>query len=131
MKRLVGCLLFALSMSSAASAEGLPEWSIWKNPRESLLIITTVDATAGTFAGTFINNAKGYKCQGFGVPIKGKISGDNIAFVANFAPCANTITAWKGSFGDKTISTSWQLRSADDNGDFKELKNDDVFTRVN
>jgi hypothetical protein len=131
MKRFVGGLLFALCLPGAAHAEGLPEWSIWKNPRESLLIITTVDAAAGTFSGTFINNAKGYRCAGFGVPIKGKISGNAVAFVANFAPCVNTITAWKGTVGDKTISTSWQLWSADDNGDFKELKNDDVFTRVN
>jgi len=131
MKRLVPGLLLALGLCTAASAEALPEWSIWKNPRDSLLIITTVDAGAGTFSGTFINNAKGYKCQGLGVPIKGKVSGTSIAFVANFAPCANTITAWKGSLGDRTISTSWQLWSADDNGDFKELRNDDVFTRVN
>lgn len=131
MKRLTCCLLLALGLSTAAHADGLPEWSIWKNPRESLLIITTVDTAAGTFAGTFINNAKGYRCAGFGVPIKGKITGNNVAFVANFAPCVNTITAWKGTIGDKAISTSWQLWSADDDGNFKELKNDDVFTRVN
>ena len=131
MKRSVLCLLLALGLPAAASADGLPEWSIWKNPRDSLLVVSLVDAAAGTFSGTFINNAKGYKCQGFGVPIKGKINGDAIAFVANFAPCANSITAWKGSVSDKTIATKWQLWSADDNGDFKELKNDDVFTRVN
>jgi hypothetical protein len=124
-------LLLAFGLTAPASAGSLPEWSIWKNPRDSLLIITTVDTAAGAFAGTFINNAKGYKCQGLGVPIKGRITGDNISFVANFAPCANTITSWKGSLGDKTISTTWRLWSADDNGDFKELKNDDVFTRVN
>jgi hypothetical protein len=131
MKRFAATLLLALNLIAPASAQNLPEWSIWKNPRDSLLIITTVDATGGTFSGTFINNAKGYKCQGYGVPIKGKVNGDTIAFVANFAPCANTITAWKGSVNDKTIATKWQLWSADDNGDFKELKNDDLFTRVN
>ena len=131
MKRFVCCLLLALGLTTAARADGLPEWSIWKNPRDSLLVISLVDTAAGTFSGTFINNAKGYKCAGFGVPIKGKITGSNVAFVANFAPCVNTITAWKGTLGDKTISTSWQLFSADDDGNFKELKNDDVFTRVN
>src|ERR1700759_2880758 len=131
MKRIVVCVLLAFGLSTAACADGLPEWSIWKNPRDSLLVISLVDTVAGTFSGTFINNARGYKCAGFGVPIKGKISGNNIAFVANFAPCLNTITAWKGALGDKTISTSWQLFSADDDGNFKELKNDDVFTRVN
>jgi len=68
MKRFVGCLLFALGPSTAARADDLPEWSIWKNPGKSLLIITTVDAASGTFPGTFINNAKGYRCAGFGVP---------------------------------------------------------------
>ena len=131
MKRIACCLLLALGFSTAARADGLPEWSIWKNPRDSLLVISLVDTVAGTFSGTFINNAKGYRCAGFAVPIKGKITGNQIAFVANFAPCVNTITAWKGTLGDKTISTSWQLYSADDDGNFKELKNDDVFTRVN
>jgi Avidin family len=131
MKRFVCCLLLALGLTTAARADGLPEWSIWKNPRDSLLVISLVDTAAGTFSGTFINNAKGYKCAGFGVPIKGKINGNTVAFVANFAPCVNTITVWKGTLGDKTISTSWQLYSADDDGNFKELKNDDVFTRVN
>ena len=131
MKRFVGCLLLALGFSTAASADGLPEWSIWKNSRESMLIVTNVDTAAGTFTGTFINNAKGYRCSGLGVPVKGKISGNNVTFVANFAPCVNTITAWKGTLADKTISTSWQLWSADDDGNFKELHNDDVFTRAN
>ena len=131
MKRIVWGLLLALGLSNAAHADGLPEWSIWKNPRDSLLVVSLVDTSAGTFSGTFINNAKGYKCAGLAVPIKGKISGNTIAFVANFAPCVNTITAWKGTLGDKTISTIWQLFSADDDGNFKELKNEDVFTRVN
>jgi hypothetical protein len=131
MKRFACCVLLALGLSTAARADGLPEWSIWKNPRDSLLVVSLVDTAAGTFSGTFINNARGYKCAGLAVPIKGKITGNNVVFVANFAPCVNTITAWKGTLGDKTISTSWQLWSADDDGNFKELKNDDVFTRVN
>ena len=131
MKRFACCLLLALGLATAARADDLPEWSIWKNPRDSLLVVSLVDAAAGTFSGTFINNARGYKCAGLAVPIKGKIDGNNVVFVANFAPCVNTITAWKGTLGDKTISTSWQLWSADDDGNFKELKNDDVFTRVN
>jgi avidin family protein len=131
MKKFVWGLLLAIGLATAAHADGLPEWSIWKNPRDSLLVVSLVDTAAGTFSGTFINNAKGYKCAGLAVPIKGKISGNTIAFVANFAPCVNTITAWKGTLGDKSISTSWQLFSADDDGNFKELKNEDVFTRVN
>jgi hypothetical protein len=131
MKAVIAGLAMTVGFSAFANAQSIPEWSIWRNPRASLLIITTVDTAAGTFAGTFINNAKGYKCQGFGVPIKGKVNGREISFVANFAPCANTITAWKGTFGDTAITTNWKLWSADDNGDFKELKNEDVFTRIN
>src|SRR6201995_5040496 len=131
MKRFVGFFPLAPPPPAAARADGLPEWSIWKNPRDSMLVVSLVDTAAGTFSGTFINNAKGYKCAGLAGPIKGKISGTSIAFVANFAPCVNTITAWKGTLGDKTISTSWQLWSADDDGNFKEIHNDDVFTRVN
>ena len=34
-KRFVWCLVLALGPSTAARADDLPEWSIWKNPRES------------------------------------------------------------------------------------------------
>ena len=47
MKRLIWCLLLALGLPAVARADGLPEWSIWKNPRESMLIISTVDTAAG------------------------------------------------------------------------------------
>ncbi len=131
MQRLLLALLLVAGLVPSAIAQSLPEWSIWKNQRNSLLIITKVDAGAGTFIGTFINNAGGFKCQGFGVPVTGKIAGSNVAFVANFAPCSNTITAWKGTLSGDTITTDWDLWYADADANFHELKDKDAFTKVN
>jgi hypothetical protein len=131
MKRLLCGLLLGLLLSTVAHAQTLPEWSIWQNQRTSLLIVSKVDASAGTFIGTFINNAPGYRCQGFAVPISGKISGSDVSFVANFAPCDNSITAWKGKLSGTTIGTDWVLWYADKDANFFEIKDKDTFTKIN
>jgi hypothetical protein len=131
MKRLLLALLLVTGLTPIAAAQSLPEWSIWKNQLTSLLIITKVNSGAGTFMGTFINNADGYKCQGFGVPITGKITGSNVSFVANFAPCHNTITAWKGTLSGNTITADWDLWYTEDDANFHEMKNTDTFTKIN
>lgn len=78
---------------------------------------------------TSINNAPGYRCAGVPATISGFITGTDVGFVANFAPCANTITSWKGKFNPPNkMPTSWILHYVDNNGDFKELKDDDEFS---
>jgi hypothetical protein len=128
MRRILLVFLLVTGFAPTVIAQSLPEWSIWKNQRTSLLIITKVNA--GTFIGTFINNAEGYKCQGFGVPITGKITGTKVTFVANFAPCSNTITAWKGILSGNTIVADWDLWYADDDANFHEDKKQDTFTKI-
>lgn len=126
-------LAASVLLCTTANAQTLPEWSIWKNDKTSLLVVTKVDTTAGTFIGTFLNNATGYDCQGFAVPIKGTISGNSITFVANFAPCDNTITVWQGSFTSSTeFKTDWVLWYAakpSTGYEFRQLKDTDVFTK--
>ena len=60
-----------------------------------------------------------------------KITGSSVAFVANFAPCANTMTAWKGSLSGSTITTDWELWSADSDGNFRQIKDQAIFTKIN
>jgi Avidin family len=129
MRRILLVLLLVTGSAPTAIAQSLPEWSIWKNQRTSLLIVTKV--SADIFMGTFINNAQGFKCQGVAVPIAGKSTGDKVTFVANFAPCSNTITAWKGTLSGNTITADWDLWYADDDGNFHEDKSQDTFTKIN
>ena len=89
MKRFAYALLATIWLCSASKAQSLPEWSIWKNQKASLLLITKVDATAGTFRGTFVNNDGNFRCQGVAVPVAGKFTESDISFLANFAVCSN------------------------------------------
>jgi len=111
------------------STTGLEAWTVWKNERTSLLVVTTLDAGTGEFKGTFINNAPGYRCQGVPADMKGKLTGTDVWFVANFGPCANTITVWRGKVTGNTIPTEWLLKYVDNNGQWQEQTNKDTFTR--
>lgn len=130
MKRmLLGLVLFILWFGTA-NAQNLSAWSTWKNQRSSLLIVTKVDASTGAFEGTFINNATGFKCQGVAVAMSGKVTGSNITFVANFAPCSNTITVWSGKLSSTQITTDWELWYVDSNLSFQQLKGQDIFDQI-
>src|SRR5262245_24307524 len=118
MKRLLLAFLLIIGLTPIAAAQSLPEWSAWKNQRTSLLIVTKVDSGKGAFIGTFINNADGFACQGIGVPVTGKIKDSSVTFIANFATCHNTITAWKGTLSGNTITTDWDLWYVDGDGNF-------------
>jgi hypothetical protein len=127
MMRLVCGLLIGFGLCGSAHAQ-LTEWSVWQNVRTSLLVVSTIDTAKGTFIGTFINNADGYRCKGFAVPITGKFAGGDVSFVANFAPCDNTITVWKGTVSGNTITADFDLWYVDDYK-FVEIKDTDTFTK--
>jgi hypothetical protein len=127
MMRLVCGLLASMVLCTSANAQ-LTEWSVWQNVRTSLLVISTIDTAKGTFIGTFINNADGYICKGFAVPITGKFAGGDVSFVANFAPCDNTITVWTGTVSGNTITADFDLWYVADYK-FKEIKDTDIFTK--
>jgi hypothetical protein len=129
MTRLLCGLLGTLWFSAVAQAQSLPEWSIWKNTRTSMLVVSTVDTKTGMFQGSFLSNASVYLCLGYGVPISGKITGNDITFVANFAPCHNAIAVWKGTLSGTTIKAELELWFVDDNNDFKHNKAPEVFTK--
>ena len=91
MKSFILGFVLSLLLASTASAQGLPEQSLWKNTKGSLLLVTKVDTAKNTFSGTFINYAKGYSCAGVPVETTGTVTGTNVSVVANFEPCAATI----------------------------------------
>ena len=115
---------------SAASSQGLPEPSLWKNEKGSLLLIAKVDTTKNTFSGTYVDYDKVHAaCVGVPVEINGTVSGNNVSIVGNFERCAQTITIWKGTLSGTTLSATFDVRYVDKNYTFKEDKGSDVYTK--
>ena len=130
MKLLIGVLvLCALAVASGARAQGLPEQSLWKNSKGSLLLVTKVDAAGKSFRGTFVNYAKGYSCEGVPIAVSGSFDGDSVSMVGSFAPCAQTITIWQGTVSGSTLNITFDLRYVDKQYKFQETKGADTFTR--
>jgi hypothetical protein len=131
MIRVALALIFLLAMPLRGFAQ-MPAWSVWQNQSASLLIVTTVDTTSGTFKGTFINGNKSFLCIGIPVPLSGMFDkNNNVTAVANFSPCNNTITVWKGIMNGKTLPTSWNLTYVDNTGAFQTMNGQDTFNQIN
>lgn len=124
-------VLSLLAVASGVNAQGLPEQSLWKNTKGSLLLITKVDEATKSFRGTFINYAKGYSCEGVPINVSGSFDGDSISMVGSFAPCAQTMTIWQGTVNGPTLNITFDLRYVDKAYKFQETKGADVFTRQN
>ena len=124
-------VLGLLAGASGAQAQGLPEQSLWKNTKGSLLLITKVDEASKSFRGTFVNYAKGYSCEGVPIAVSGSFDGDSVSMVGSFAPCAQTMTIWRGTVSGSTLSITFDLRYVDKEYKFQETKGADVFTRQN
>jgi avidin family protein len=131
MKRLsLAASIISLFVSATPClAQSLPEWSVWKNQRDSLLVVTSVDAAKNTFVGTFINRAPNTQCIGVGVPMSGEISGNSVKFVANFAPCSKTITIWSGTLSGTVLTTNYDLRYVAKDYTFGTDTGQDVFNK--
>lgn len=129
MKRLFFGLVLSLLAAFGARAQGLPEQSLWKNGKGSFLFVTKVDTSSKTFRGTFVNYAKGYKCEGVPVDVAGTVNGNAVSMVASFAPCAQTITIWQGTISGSTINTTFDLRYVDPSYKFQQDQGSDVFTK--
>jgi len=128
--RLICGLFTVLFTASFSQAQTLTEGSLWKNTKNSLLLITKIDTTKNIFGGTFVNYATGFpQCVGVGVPVSGEINGSDVKFVANFAPCSKTITVWKGTISGSTIATTYDLRYVDVNYDIQPDTGSDTFTK--
>lgn len=131
MKNVVGAFVLSLLLVFTANAQGLPEQSLWKNTKGSLLLVTKVDTEKNAFSGTFVNYAAGYACNGVPVRIAGTISGNDVSMVANFEPCAATITIFKGTLSGSSLNITFDLRYVDKNHTFQQAQGSDVFTKQN
>lgn len=132
MKLQIGALVLGLLAGMAgANAQGMPEQSLWKNTKGSLLLITKVDAASKSFRGTFVNYAKGYSCEGIPVNVTGSFDGDSVSMVGSFAPCAQTMTIWQGTVSGSTLNITFDLRYVDKGYKFQEVRGSDVFTKQN
>jgi hypothetical protein len=129
MKNVISAFVLGLLLVSTANAQGLPEQSLWKNTKGSLLLVTKVDTEKNSFSGTFVNYAAGYACRGVPVGITGTVSGDTVSMVANFEPCAATITIFKGTLSGSSLSITFDLRYVDKNHTFQQAQGSDVFTK--
>ena len=124
-------VLSLLAVAPVAQAQGFAEQSLWKNTKGSLLLITKVDEAGKSFRGTFVNYAKGYSCEGVPIAVSGTFDGDRVSMVGSFAPCAQTMTIWRGTVSGSTLNISFDLRYVDKEYRFQETKGSDVFTRQN
>ena len=107
--RILLALVCIFACSTIASADSLTAGSVWRNQRGSVLSIKQVNAD-GSFSGSFVNNAAGYRCKGVPYPA----TGYNFPFVSiatftvNFTNCY-TITVWRGSVLGAQYNTSWNF----------------------
>ena len=88
-------LTVALSLVSFdALAQSVPVPSTWKNQRNSVLTISSIDAS-GKLTGTYVNNAPGTLCLTTPYGAAGRVSGKTVRFWVNFtgAGCF-TVSEW-------------------------------------
>lgn len=130
MTRLFALLLFSL-VSLPAYAQ-LPVPSTWVNQRGSVLSIQTLDASTGTFTGTYVNNATGFSCRGQPYATAGNVTANKINFYVNWtsptAPTCRTITIWTGRVAGNNIPTRWKLYYVGADWNFHKMIGRDFFT---
>lgn len=94
-----------------ATAQSPAVTGTWVNDHGSVLVIQSVGAD-GRVAGTYANNAPGYKCAGVAFPIVGWIDGSRISYTVRWkngsVDCAS-ITSWTGYFNEGRLGVEWVL----------------------
>lgn len=94
-----------------ASAQSPAVTGTWVNDHGSVLVIQSVGSD-GSVAGTYANNAPGYKCAGVAFPIVGWMDGTRISYTVRWknasVDCAS-ITSWTGYFNGDRLGVEWVL----------------------
>jgi|SRR5215217_7266550 len=131
MKKLFALIFLVLAPLSAQAQVTVP--SRWVNDKGSVMSIHTLDPSTGKFAGTYINNAAGFKCQGSEYQLEGSATGNQVNFLVNwkgiFVPDCKTITIWNGRIVSNRITTMWTLYYVGSDWRFHKLTGQDVFTK--
>jgi hypothetical protein len=121
-------LTILLGFQTYAFSQTLPSGSLWQNQRGSTLEVFFVDP-AGSFQGTFINQAAGFQCKGIPYPAVGTARNAAAAFAVTFVQCTSH-TTWYGTVTGNTMRTNWILVYIPPSGPPQTLRGADVFTRV-
>lgn len=106
---LIGLCIAVWSTESAA--QGIEPGTTWVNDRGSELHIDSIDKD-GHLAGTYINRAAGFQCQGTPYPVIGWVEGDEIGFSVRWKSAdqdCQSITSWTGYYEAGRIVTDWDL----------------------
>jgi Avidin family len=131
--RIIYVLLFFLSFTAVATAQGISSGSAWKNQRGSEFIVTSVDVQ-GKLVGQYVNNATGFECQGVPFDVFGTTTGSHVWFAViwkNATMTCNSLTVWRGRVAGKKIRTAWELFYIDQKGVVRKLIGRDTFTKSN
>ncbi|MGJ3265602.1 MAG: avidin/streptavidin family protein [Salinarimonas sp.] len=107
----LGALALSLAFASPTVGQELAAGGTWANTRGSTLTIDSVQPD-GAIAGTYVNRAPGFACQGTPFPAAGWVNGDKISFSVdwrNQAEDCNSITSWVGYLSAGRIVTNWDL----------------------
>lgn len=125
-------LSFAAFWAAApqASAQAPSVGGTWVNDHGSTLVIQSI-GTDGSVAGTYANNAPGYKCAGVAFPIVGWMDGSRISYTVRWrndsVDCAS-ITSWTGYFNEGRLGVEWVL-VYEDNGVSRLKAGSDAYAR--
>ena len=129
MKKLLVALALLFAFQGVVVADPLMGTSFWRNQRGSTLEVKW--AFVSSFSGTFINDAKGYRCKGIPYDANGTSTPEGVAFGVYFEKC-NSFAEWTGHISDdgRTMSTSWELVVFSPNSPPQVLTGAAVFTRL-
>jgi hypothetical protein len=128
MKRILLALTILLGVQTYAFAQALPSGSLWQNQRGSTLEVYFVDP-AGSFQGTFTNQAAGFQCKGIPYQALGTVKNAAVVFSVTFVQCTSQ-TTWYGVVNGNKMRTNWILVYFPPSGPPQTLRGTDVFTRV-
>ncbi|WP_428682735.1 avidin/streptavidin family protein [Reyranella sp.] len=116
---ILGLSLAALGLvPQQAAAQSPSVTGTWANDHGSVLVIRSV-GTDGSVAGTYANNAPGYKCGGIAFPIVGWMDGPRISYTVrwkNASVDCTSITSWTGYFNDGRLGVEWVLTYEEQDG---------------
>jgi hypothetical protein len=130
MKRLSALLFLVLAPPLAQAQVTAP--STWVNDKGSVMSIQTLDTSSSKFAGTYVNKATGFYCQGQPYEMEGSFKANKVDFYVNWksgtAPNCKTITIWNGRIAGNKITTRWKLYYVGTDWSFHKLTGRDVFT---
>lgn len=111
---LLTALLLTFTNASATETASLQKnlgGSSWVNEYGSVFTVTSV-SSSGQITGNYVNNARGFGCQGTEYPVTGWVLENAISFTViwnNATENCHSVTGWTGYYANNAITTNWNL----------------------